>query len=82
MRKYKEESKKELQEMQCNKCGRKIEVRNGIVYEGSFSVDYGWGYFSKKDGENHSFDLCEECYEELIKTFTIPIYKEERNEIV
>ena len=32
-----------------------------------------WGYFSKKDGETHSFDLCEECYDKWIGGFQIPV---------
>ena len=82
MRKYSDETKKDIIEINCNKCGRKVIVDKGIVKEGVFSITYGWGYFSKKDGETHSFDLCEECYDELIKTFNLPINIVERNEIV
>lgn len=82
MRKYNDENKKDLLEIYCNKCGKKITIDNGIVKEGAFSITYGWGYFSKKDGETHSLDLCEDCYDELIKSFNIPINIVERNEIV
>ena len=30
------------------------------------------GYFSGKDGESCSFDLCEECFDEITKGFLIP----------
>ena len=43
-----------------------------ISQEGVFSADYEWGYFSEKDGERHSFDLCEECYDRLIASFKLP----------
>lgn len=82
MRKYSEETKKILLEMSCNKCGKKISVNNGIINEGVFTVTYGWGYFSEKDGQVHNFDLCEKCYDEYTKTFLEPIHVEERNEIV
>lgn len=82
MRRYSEETKKELISMVCNKCGKEMKVENGVALEGSLNISYGWGYFSKKDGETHSFDFCENCYDELIKTFLIPIDIEERNEIV
>lgn len=82
MRKYSEEAKRELLEMTCNKCGRKMKVDKGIVGQGALSISYGWGYFSRKDGETHSFDICEECYDDLIKSFIIPIDIEERHEIV
>ena len=82
MRKYNEETEKKLIEIKCNKCGRDITVDNGIIKEGTFSIAYGWGYFSEKDGHIHSFDLCEKCYDEYTKTFIIPVDIEERNEIV
>ncbi len=41
--------------------------------EGVFRVDYEWGYFSEKDGERHSFDLCEACYDKLLRSFQIPV---------
>ena len=82
MRKYNEEVKRELLEVTCNKCGRKVPVNKGIVGQGVFSVAYGGGYFSEKDGQTHNFDLCEECYDSLIKTFILPIDIIERSEIV
>lgn len=82
MRRYNEETKRELVGMTCNKCGKNITVDKGIVGQGVFSISYGWGYFSKKDGENHNFDICEDCYDELISSFIIPINIEERHEIV
>lgn len=82
MRKYSEEIKRDLLEITCNKCGKKMKLENGIAQEGVLSIAYGWGYFSEKDGQTHRFDLCENCYDELIKTFLIPIDIEERNEIV
>ena len=59
--------KDHLQQMwQGDSCSRRMRT------EGVFSVDYTWGYFSDKDGERHSFDLCESCYDELLRTFRIP----------
>ncbi|NLL92600.1 MAG: hypothetical protein GX225_00420 [Clostridiales bacterium] len=45
-------------------------------------ADYVWGYFSEKDGERHSFDLCEDCYDAMIKNFKIPICIEKRTELM
>ena len=56
MRKYNDENKKDLLEIYCNKCGKKITIDNGIVKEGAISITYGWGYFSKKDVETQSLD--------------------------
>jgi hypothetical protein len=66
----------------CNKCGKevwdsttsledKIEGRTEEYFEGN----HHWGYFSKRDGELHQFDLCQECYGELIDSFKIPVHK-------
>lgn len=82
MRKYDDDIKKELVEIVCNKCSKKIIIENGIAMNGVMNISYGWGYFSRKDGETHNFDLCEECYDSFINEFQIPVTIEERNEIV
>jgi hypothetical protein len=84
MRVYIEETKKEktLKEIYCNKCGRKIEVKKGIVREGVLSVEHKWDYFSQKDGIKHSFDICEECYDGMIKKFKYPVTSTEYSELL
>lgn len=72
MRQYQIKETKEVNKIVCNKCGREIPVVNGRAEEGVFSVDYTWGYFSEKDGEKHSFDLCEACYDEMLDSFMVP----------
>lgn len=52
--------------------GREISVINGRPEKEVLCVEHTWGYFSEKDGENHRFDLCEECYDRLLKGFLIP----------
>ena len=69
MRKYDE--KHMLLEATCNCCKKSLKTQNGIITEGVFSVEYAFGYFSRKDEEIHKFDLCEECYDEWIKNFQI-----------
>ena len=44
MRKYGKDGR--LESMICNRCGRKLAVRNGIVREGVFSSDHAWDFFS------------------------------------
>lgn len=82
MRKYDEMNNMELKEMKCNKCGKNIKIENGIVREGVFNVEYNWGYFSKRDGEKDIFDLCENCYEEMIKEFLINVEIKENVELL
>ena len=67
MRQYRKEETKVIDKIICNKCGKEI------VEADVLSVEKRWGYFSEKDNEVHSFDLCEKCYDELISTFQIPI---------
>lgn len=66
----------------CNKCGQSFCVKKDIIQEGIFEVEYEWGYFSEKDGEIHSFDLCESCYDELVNSFVLPVTKEENQELL
>ena len=62
MRVYKD---KKLTKVVCNNCGKNIKVNNSTIEEGVFFADYKWGYFSKKDGREDTFDLCEKCYDEI-----------------
>lgn len=80
MRKY--DSNMKLIEMKCNKCGKNIVVENGMAKEGVYNSEYNWGYFSEKDGEKHVFDLCENCYEEMIKEFNIKVEIKENVELL
>ena len=64
---------KEVKAIFCNRCGREIPVVDGTPREGVFSADVAWGYFSETDGERHSFDLCESCYDEIVGAFRIPV---------
>lgn len=82
MRIYSDDSKNELQKIVCNACGRSIPVENGIVKEGLCSCQEKFGYFSNKDGQIHRFDLCEACYDEMIRKFNVPVEIEESNEMV
>lgn len=81
MRKYQEGKEKKLTELICNCCGRKLAVADGIPVEEACHIEIPWGYFSQKDGENHIFDLCEECYGRITRDFAFPPTVEERTEI-
>ena len=80
MRKYK--CNGEVETVICNCCGKKLAVREGIVREGVLRVDHAWDYFSEKDGEVHHFDICEECYDQLVRTFKIPLDRDEVLELL
>lgn len=80
MRRYDVQNR--LTGMQCNCCKKELQLENGIVKEGCFSVDYAWGYFSNKDGICHQLDLCEACYDRFVKELTIPVTEIENRELL
>ena len=64
------------QKIICNKCGKEINMEKGMYYQDVLSVEKRWGYFSEKDNEVHTFDICESCYDEWTSTFLIPVETE------
>lgn len=60
----------------CNLCGEEIVKADRQYFCDFMHVEKRWGYFSEKDGQTHSFDLCEKCYDSFIKTFKIPVTEE------
>ncbi len=82
MRKYANVQENELAEVRCNKCGRGMRVENGFLKEGCFHVEHCFGYFSTKDGMNHTWDLCEECYDKMVREFVITVEETEKNELL
>lgn len=80
MRRYNNEKETELIEVKCNSCGKNLLVEQGILKEGHAEIEIKWGYFSHKDGMCHRFDLCESCYDKMVRDFKLPIDKEEERE--
>ena len=66
----------------CNRCGRRMEGPDGTPVEEGILVEKSWGYFSEKDGEIHSVDLCESCYDLLVQDFQIPPEKKEQKVLI
>jgi hypothetical protein len=59
-------------EILCNKCGKSFNVvdfENTNLID-SFKIVFGYG--SRFDGEQWSFDLCNNCIIEMVSTFKIP----------
>ena len=65
----------------CNSCGKRIVDTIGRDMEEYIHIEKIWGYPSEKDGECHSFDLCEACYDKITAAFLLkPEVKEETKE--
>lgn len=75
MRQYCTEQRqtKELEKIICNKCGKEIPVVRGVPGEDVLEVEKRWSYHSRKDNRVDRFDLCEDCYDELVSEFQIQI---------
>lgn len=66
--------KKEVfDEIFCNMCGEKIPTDKLGYVKDHLNIVKTWGYNSNYDGEEHSFDICAECYGKLINQFVIKI---------
>lgn len=66
----------------CNCCGQIIMAEHGVLKEDVISIRKDWGYFSDKDGITHYFDLCEKCYDRMIKNFQIPVKAQDTVELI
>jgi len=82
VRKYSDEEKMHLEQVTCNACGRSLQVENGIIREGCYHGDSAFGYFSRRDGVKHHFDLCEDCYDKMIEKFKVPVEESETMELL
>lgn len=66
----------------CNCCAKKLQTdMTGSRPEEALFIQKEWGYFSGKDLEIHRIVLCEECYDQWIKTFKIPVRIEIKQEV-
>lgn len=66
----------------CNCCGKEIYAGQGIMTQDYLSIRKEWGYFSNKDGKIQEFNLCEECYDDIISRFQIPVTVTEVTELM
>ncbi|MBR2593078.1 MAG: hypothetical protein IKD83_00445 [Firmicutes bacterium] len=60
-----------IEKIFCNMCGKEIPKTDGFFHD-HLHIEKKWGYFSDHDGEVHSFDICESCYDRLIREFSLP----------
>ena len=43
----------------------------GVPAEDVLEVEKRWGYASSKDNQVHRFELCEDCYDEMVRHFRV-----------
>lgn len=82
MRRYESENGGKLIQVICNQCKKELKVENGYLKEGCLGIDISFGYFSRKDGIRHQFDLCEECYDKMAAQFAIPVEESQVQELL
>ncbi len=73
---------KKENKLYCNQCGKEILIERDIAREDYVTVKKSWGYFSKKDGRQDEFCLCEACYDHLIEGFAVPVSEKEQSELL
>ena len=66
----------------CNKCGKVLKKINDIYREDYLEVRKDWGFFSTKDGKTYRFTICEECCENMVKSFMVPVGVSDTTELV
>ncbi len=66
----------------CNGCGKELCQDLGASMAEYLHVTKEWGYFSRKDGIRQEWNLCEDCYDRLLKNFRIPAVSTEMTELV
>lgn len=50
----------------CNLCGSEIEKNRFGYFQDYLSINKTWDYDSDFDGSIHSFDICQNCYKNLL----------------
>lgn len=66
----------------CNCCGKEICVEPGNNMQDYIYIRKEWGYFSRKDGRLQEFNLCEDCFDDIVSHFQVPIAETEVTELI
>lgn len=74
-------SVKSIDSITCNSCGKEFiaEGNNPCWANTIHSFDIDFGYGSKHDMDTWTWDLCEDCIEQIVKKFNIPVKIIERS---
>ena len=77
-----EENKMIHKKVYCNLCGKEMIVDQVVSKQDYLFIQKDWGYFSKKDGEDHTIRICESCYDQWIQTFKVPVKRKKQTELL
>lgn len=67
----------------CNVCGQILQENGQQIAEKDWlTVKKSWGYFSEKDGKNHAFCVCENCYDKWVADFLVPVEVSDETELL
>ncbi|MDD5945915.1 MAG: hypothetical protein PUD43_09405 [Clostridia bacterium] len=51
----------------CDACKKEIKRNKFGEFDDFYRIDKTWGYHSDKDGRHDCYDICEECYDKMLK---------------
>ncbi len=66
----------------CNCCGQLIVESNQLPKKEYVHIKKTWGYFSNKDGQVDTINICETCYDKWVATFVKKVNTKEATELV
>lgn len=67
MRKHKKVFRDEVCDVICDICSRSCLKSEAAMYSAEFAVlNAQWGYWSRKDGQNCTLEICEECFDKIM----------------
>jgi len=55
----------------CDRCGKNVKVENGVPIEDMLMLQKIWSPESHWPDEQHTIEICQDCYEEIINHFNI-----------
>lgn len=75
MKKYKTQQARVLADILCDVCSKSCKCYPDVEDEGCkeerdfelATLSATWGYRSRKDGESYHLDLCEDCFDDVVK---------------
>ena len=55
----------------CDSCGKEIRKNKFNEFEDFYQIEKTSGYHSNKGGQHDCYDICEDCYDRMIKFLNV-----------